>query len=206
MASPAPAPTPAPSLQQQLHWLMPLHFFYERQGQSLPEFTFLGGKEMPYPYRSMLVHENDMTPTLAAFHHSRLCLEVLQREQSGDYLLRCVILRRETDGLPVEFGAIGIHLGGFSPGVRRLIEDGQIPLGGILGEHKVEHHGSPSAFFSVIADDLTSSALIQPPGTLLYGRCNQLLDADGLAIADIVEILPRSGESEGWIENAPVKS
>ena len=37
------------------------------------------------------------------------------------------------------------------------------------------------------------------PGATLYGRCNQLVGEDGLTIADIVEILPRSGESERWV-------
>lgn len=203
MASPASAPSP--SVHEKLHWLMPLHYFYEKQQRVLPEFTFLSGRDVPYPYRSMLVHENDMTPTLAAFHHSRVCLEVLAREQSSGYLLRCVILRKETDAVPVEFGGIGIHLDSFSQPVRRLIEEGKTPLGGILGEHRVEHHGSPAAFFSVAADELMASALGQPEGTILYGRCNRLLDGEGLVMADIVEILPRNDESEGWIENAPVK-
>ncbi|MCB1076851.1 MAG: hypothetical protein KDM64_03390 [Verrucomicrobiae bacterium] len=186
-------------LAQALHWLMPLHFFYERAGHPLPDFRFISGKEVPYPYRSLLVHENDMTPTLAAFHHSKLYLEVHERVLSDDYLLRLVTLHAAASDLPVEFGAIGIHLSSLPQEVRSLVVEGRSPLGAILGEHQVPHHGSPAAFFSVPADDMMCRTLRQPADAVLYGRCNQLVDDDGIAIADIVEILPRSDESERWI-------
>lgn len=186
-------------LAQALHWLMPLHFFYERAGQPLPDFQFLSGKEMPYPYRSLLVHENDMTPTLAAFHHSKLYLEVHERVLTDDYLLRMVTLHAAASDLPVEFGAIGIHLSSLPGEARDLVVEGRVPLGAILGDCRVPHHGSPSAFFSVPADEMMGRTLRQAAGTTLYGRCNQLVDDDGIAMADIVEILPRSDESERWI-------
>lgn len=196
-----PAPAETADLALALHWLMPLHFFYEKNEAGLPDFQFTEKAGVPYPYRSMLCHENDMTPTLAAFHHSNLYLEVLEREIAGDYLLRCVILRSKASDVPVEFGAIGIHLNTFTPEVREHIEKGAQPLGGILGEFGVPHTGSPSAFFSVPADRLISDALAQPEGTTMWGRCNQLLDPDGIAMADIVEILPRNDESENWVKN-----
>lgn len=186
-------------LAQALHWLMPLHYFYEQAGHPLPDFQFLTGREVPYPYRSLLVHENDMTPTLAAFHHSKLYLEVHEKVVTDDYLMRLVTLHAAASDLPVEFGAIGIHLGSLPREVREAVLEGRVPLGAILGEYRVPHHGSPAAFFSVPADDLMCRTLRQPPEATLYGRCNQLVDDDGLTIADIVEILPRSDESERWI-------
>lgn len=186
-------------LAQALHWLMPLHFFYERRTVDLPNFQFLRGKEVPYPYRSLLVHENDMTPTLAAFHHSKLYLEVLEKEVNDNFLLRFVILRSAASDIPVEFGAIGINLEGFEPDVREMIVEGRIPLGGILGDSEVVYQGSPTAYFSVPADEIIGEALAQPVGTELHGRCNQLLDGEGNVFADIVEILPKSDESERWI-------
>ena len=38
-------------------------------------------------------------------------------------------------------------------------------------------------------------------GETVYGRCNQLLDSEGIVFADIVEILPRSNESERLVES-----
>lgn len=178
---------------------MPYHYFYEKAGLPLPDFRFLEGAEVPYPYRSLLVHTNDMTPTLAAFHHSRLYLEVHGQERNGDFLMRLVTLHAAASGAPVEYGAIAIQLGGLPPEAAEEVVAGKKPLGALLGEYAIHHRGSPVAYFSVPADDRISAALNQTPGETLYGRCNQLLDADGLVFADIVEILPRSNESERWV-------
>ena len=187
------------ALAEALHWLMPYHYFYEKDGLPLPDFRFLEGGEVPYPYRSLLVHTNDMTPTLAAFHHSRLYLEVHGQERSGDFLMRLVTLHAAASGVPVEYGAIAIQLGSLPPEAAEEVVAGKKPLGALLGEYAVRHRGSPVAYFSVPADDRIAAALNQSPGETLYGRCNQLLDADGLVFADIVEILPRSNESERWV-------
>lgn len=206
-ATPDPRASPSAAeagraLAEALHWLMPFHYFYEKAGLALPDFRFLEGEEVPYPYRSLLVHSNDMTPTLAAFHHSRLSLEVHEHELSGDFLMRLVTLHAASDGTPVEYGAIAIQLGGFPPEAAAEVAAGKKPLGALLGEYAIEHRGSPSAFFSVPADARIAAALGQSPGETLYGRCNQLLGADGMVFADIVEILPRSDESESWVADS----
>lgn len=182
-----------------LHRLLPFHFFYEKSARELPDFTFLRGGEVPYPYRSLLVHENDMTPTLAAFHHSRLYLKVHQSEANEDFVMRLVSLHAASSDKPVEYGAIAIQLGPLPPAVREKVVEGRKPLGGLLGEYGVVHSGSPQAYFSVPADVLISQALHQEEGEILYGRCNQLLDREGMVFADIVEILPRCNESERWV-------
>jgi hypothetical protein len=186
-------------LAEALAWLMPFHYFYEKDGLRLPDFCFLKGDEVPYPYRSLLVHTNDMTPTLAAFHHSRLSLEVHEHESNDAFVMRLVTLHAVSDNAPVEYGAIAIQLGGLPSDVAAEVVAGRKPLGGLLGEYGVEHRGAPVAYFSVPADERIASALGQQPGEILYGRCNQLLDGDGMVFADIVEILPRSNESEEWV-------
>lgn len=182
-----------------LQRLFPFHFFYERAGKSLPDFTFLNGEEVPYPYRSLLVHRNDMTPTLAAFHHSKVYLDVHEHESSQEFVMRLVSLHAASSDKPVEYGAIAIQLASLSDEVREKVVAGEKPLGGILGEHGVAHKGSPVAYFSVRADELMAGALRQGINEVLYGRCNQLLDDSGAVFADIVEILPRSNESETWV-------
>lgn len=189
------------ALSEMLSWLLPFHFFYEKAGLPLPDFHFLDGGEVPYPYRSLLVHHNDMTPTLAAFHHSRLYLEVHRREIGEAFVMRLVTLHAAASEAPVEYGAIAIHLGGLPPQMAAEVVEGKKPLGALLAEHGVEHEGAPVAYFSVPADELIAKALRQQEGEILYGRCNQLLDRDGMVFADIVEILPRSNESELWVAN-----
>lgn len=184
-----------------IHRLLPFHFFYEKANIDLPDFTFLEGSEVPYPYRSLLVHENDMTPTLAAFHHSKLYLKVHSHESTDEFVMRLVSLHSKASDKAVEYGAIAIQLGGLEPKVRDLVIAGEVPLGAILGEYSVIHRGSPCAYFSVPADVPISAALGQAPGETLYGRCNQLIDGEGMVFADIVEILPRSNESENWVQS-----
>ena len=188
------------ALADALHRLMPFHFFYEKAGVALPDFTFLEGSEVPYPYRSLLVHQNDMTPTLAAFHHSKLYLEVHAHESSDEFVMRLVSLHAKSSDKPVEYGAIAIQLESLPEPVREEVISGKKPLGGILGEYQVVHSGKPSSYFSVPIDALIADALDQREGEILYGRCNQLLNAEGMVFADIVEILPRSNESEQWVQ------
>lgn len=191
----------AAAYAEAIHRLLPLHFFYEKAGVDLPDFHFLEGDGVPYPYRSLLVHANDMTPTLAAFHHSKLYLKVHAHESTDDFVMRLVSLHSKASDKPVEYGAIAIQLGGLAPQVRDLVIAGEVPLGAILGEHAVAHRGSPTAYFSVPADAMIAGALGQVPGEVLFGRCNQLLDGEGMVFADIVEILPRSNESENWVQS-----
>ncbi|MFT5467475.1 MAG: hypothetical protein ACI8UO_002579 [Verrucomicrobiales bacterium] len=175
-----------------LHWLMPLHFFYERRGLELPGLDFIDGAEMRDGDQQLLVHENDMTPTLTEHHGTELGIQVLDKEVSEAMILRLVILRRHDNLLPVECGAIAIHLEHFEPEVRELIRDCQIPLGGILQTHEIPHYGRPRGFFQLEADELIANALGEDVGQVLSGRCNELCNPEGFALADVVEILPQT--------------
>ena len=146
--------------------------------------------EMPEPQKSLLVHETDMTSTLAAFHEAKIILDVQARELNGSYLLREVILRRADDRVPVEYGAIGIHLEKFEGPIRDKIANGEAPLGELIETHVVDYRSAPRGFFRVISDETIASALEVAEGVELYGRSNELTDADGIAFADIVEVLP----------------
>src|SRR6266404_2816907 len=44
--------------------LYPLNEFYEQAGLPLPPAVQVAAREVPEPYRSLLVHEREMTPTL----------------------------------------------------------------------------------------------------------------------------------------------
>ncbi|MFN0128403.1 MAG: hypothetical protein ACKV19_17150 [Verrucomicrobiales bacterium] len=177
-------------LAEAMHLLMPLHFFYERDGRPLPAVRFVDPSEMPSDERELLVHGRDMTSTLMAYHQSPIDLQVIRRESSADYLLRLVVLTRRELPVPVEFGAIGIRLAPFPAALRVEIEAGLKPLGGLLSEYQVAYHSQPRAYFCLPADALIADLLSEPEGTLLWGRCNALSTHDGEVFADIVEILP----------------
>jgi chorismate-pyruvate lyase len=173
-----------------LPYAYPLDDFYARSGLALPKIDRLSAEELPEPYRGLLAHQDDMTPTLEKFHAGRIHLEILNREQRGDYYFREVVLRLDDSEVAVEFGAIKISLLLFPAKARQLILDERVPLGRILDECGLEHTTKAKAFFSVATDDLIGKVLQLPPGTILYGRKATIVDAQQRPLAEIVEILP----------------
>lgn len=177
-------------LAEAMHLLMPLHFFYEQDRRTMPAIEFVQPDDMPATDRELLVHDRDMTSTLAAYHRSPIDLQVVRREGTPEYLLRLVVLTRRELPVPVEFGAIGIRLEALPSALREDIEAGRKPLGGLLAEHRVSYASQPRAYFRVPADAFIADLLGEPEGTMLWGRCNALTLPDGEVFADIVEILP----------------
>ena len=172
----------------------PLDEFYARSGFPLPPLQQIDGEEVPEPYKTLLVHQQDMTPTLENFHGRRVHLRVLGRECRGEDYFREVVLQLEESDQPVEFGAIKIHLDSFPPAARERILQAHLPLGRILKEFHISYVSHPKAFLRIASDRLISGAL-QLTGThRLYGRCNRLSHPQGRPLAEIVEILPPTHE------------
>jgi chorismate-pyruvate lyase len=184
-------------LAEAMHLLMPLHFFYERDRRPMPAIQFVDPSGMPPGERGLLVHDRDMTSTLAGYHHTPIDLQVVRREGTPDYLLRLVVLTRRELPVPVEFGAIGIRLEILPSALREDIEAGRKPLGALLAEHSLPYVSRPRAYFKVPADAFIADLLAEPEGTVLWGRCNALSLPDGEVFADIVEILPPSEKPAG---------
>jgi chorismate-pyruvate lyase len=109
----------------------------------------------------------------------------------GDYLVRASVLKRRTDGRPVEFGAIGIHLSALPESAQGLVLDGAVPFGAILEQEGVPHSSHPRGFFRIAVDARLAELLGATTGEVLYGRCNELRCADGRVLAEVVEVLPR---------------
>src|SRR2546423_14144336 len=87
---PPPPPLPAATALPFAH---PLDEFYARAGLRLPAIERIGGEEIPQPYRGLLVHEDDMTPTLEKYHGAEIHLRILGREQREDFYFREVVLQ-----------------------------------------------------------------------------------------------------------------
>lgn len=168
----------------------PLDELYAHVGLTLPHIEPIPGHEMPQPYQQLLVHEGDMTPTLEAFFESTLHLDVLRREQRGDFYFREVLLLTDDTNTVVEFGAIKINLALFPTAARQEILRERIPLGTILGRHNVKHTSRPKAFLKVISDDFINNSLGLLATHTLYGRRNTLSNLEQHPLAEIVEILP----------------
>ena len=178
------------SSQFELKAAHPLDEFYAQAGQSLPPLTQVEGEAVPEPHKSLLVHRNDMTPTLEKFYHRSIHLRVLGRRRIGNDYFREVVLLLEGTDQPVEFGAIKINLDLMAPQVREQILAEKRPLGHILAENKIPHGSRPSAFLRLASDLFINDALKLTGAQVLFGRHNTLLDEKERPFAEIVEILP----------------
>ena len=127
----------------------PLDEFYTQAGRVLPVIEAIEDRAVPEPYQSLLVHTNDMTPTLESFHGRQLHLRVLHRQLREDFYFREVVLVLDETEVAVEFGAIKINLSLFPPPARREILEEREPLGHILAHHKVAHACRPKAFLRI---------------------------------------------------------
>jgi chorismate-pyruvate lyase len=173
-----------------LPYVYPLDDFYARAGMPLPPIERITADQMPEPYRSLLVHERDMTPTLQNFHGGVIHLKILNREQRGDFYFREVALLLDGSDQPVEFGANKISLALFPPKARQLILEEHLPLGQILADCEIAHGTVAKAFFKVTPDGLISSVLGLTGPARLYGRRATIFDSQKRPLSEIVEILP----------------
>ena len=172
------------------HFAYPLSDFYTHAKLPMPLIEVIPGDEVPEPYRSLLVHKNDMTPTLETFHNSRIHLEIVNKDRRGGFYFREVILRLDHDEKPVEFGANKLHIGIFSEDAQEQILLEQVPLGRILEECGVRHQTEAKFFLRVEPDEIICRALELETPVTLYGRKAVITDHKGLVLSEIVEILP----------------
>lgn len=170
--------------------LHPLDVLYREAGRPLPWHEQVPPGDIPEPFRSLLVHHRDMTSTLEHHHGGPIHLRILSLAHDDHRLRREVVLCRDRDGAPVEFGATLACLGRFEEPWRSEIVASRRPLGGILNASGTPYTSRPSAFLRVRPDAFLRAALGFEGDPILYGRQNTLRTPGGLEIASILEILP----------------
>ena len=188
MTNPLPT-TPSPAAHPSLA-VFPLDDFYAHAGLPMPHVEHVAGADVPEPYKSLLVHFHDMTPTLASHYQSSIYIDVLTSERRGDFYFREVVLRLDRNNQVVEFGANRVCLPRLPKEARDLILEEHLPLGQILHQCKVPHRSFPKCFIRVDADELIERAFGLNGRPTLYGRQARILDPHGQPISEIVEILP----------------
>jgi hypothetical protein len=106
-------------------------------------------REMPEPYRTLLVHREHMTVTLEEHHGSKVDLVVLERRREGDDYARRLILTAGPGGKVVLAGIMKLRLDVAGEAVRRRVVEEGAPLGRILIEHDVLRVIEPLAYLRV---------------------------------------------------------
>ena len=172
-----------------LELLHPLPLFYAAAGRPLPEFEIIEASALPPSAYRLLVHSGDMTSKLEDYFTDEILLSVIQREHSPAHYRREVLLQCAKTALPVEYGAIEISLDAFDEPLRSEIVAARLPLGGLLNHHAVRYRSEPRAFLRVAPCAYLAELFQIALPVTLFGRSNQLLDADNRVLAQIVEIL-----------------
>ena len=169
--------------------LYPLDGVHRRAGVEIPAMRIVAPYEIPMPYRSMLVHEDDMTITLERHFGGRVILRALSTFTSGAWYFRRVLLVQEYTGRPVEMGAIRMKLDRFGARVRKQILKNEVPLGRILRDSGFTYVSHAMAFLAITPNpEMMGVFWMREPKTL-YGRRTELV-RNGTKIGDIVEVLP----------------
>ena len=169
--------------------LFPLDFVYARSGVALPHVKAIDPEGIPLPYRSLLVHEIDMTLTLERHFGGRVALRPLATFTSGPWYFRRVLLAQEYTGRPVEMGAIRIKIGAFPVRVQKQILKNDVPLGRLLRDGGVKYESRPKTFLAITPNSEMMGVFWMREPKTLYGRRTEMIQ-NGTKIGDIVEVLP----------------
>jgi len=169
----------------------PLDEFYHLGKRDLPSIEPIDRLEIPEPYKSLLVHERDMTSTLSKFHDDIIQLHVLNQHNQENEYYREVLLLTKSERRPVEYGAIKIFLHKFPESARKAIVEATAPLGQLLHDYNINYLSKPKGFLVIECDSYIGDLLECKEKTRLFGRRNSLYEPyNHSKIAEIVEILP----------------
>lgn len=143
--------------------------------------------QTPEPYKQLLVHEQHMTVTMEAFHHSPVSVRILDRLHDGNIYARKIVLTADTTGRVVQFGLVRFNFSYVTEQVSREILAGQTPLGRILINHNVLRHIDLGAILRITPGDGLRE-LFGGRGNVTYGRlatifCNQQPAVDLLEVS-----------------------
>jgi hypothetical protein len=167
----------------------PLDVVYAQAGIEAPRVRPIAPRRIPLPYRSLLVHERDMTLTLEAHFGGRVTLRALSTFRKGPSYYRRVLLVQEYSARPVEMGAIRIDLSAFRPRIRAQILEKRVPLGRLLRDGGVDYRSRPTVFLAVEPDSEMMGVFWMREPRTLCGRQTEM-HVDGRKVGEIVEILP----------------
>jgi len=168
----------------------PLEGCYRRQGITWVPPERIEPSDIPAPYQQLMVHEDDMTPTLSRYYKDSILIQCLFSQMEGSDYCREVVLCLHSTGKQVEWGGIRIFLDRFPSEVQERILQERLPLGDILQQYAVAHHSRPMGFFRMRPNDYIRAVLGPSEASWLYGRRNRLTEPSGAPLAEIIEILP----------------
>ena len=152
------------------------------------EFTPISSEDLPPHYRSLLAHQDHMTVTVEAWHNSLVDLQVLDEMQEEGTYSRQILLFRQRDGSPVQFGIMRITLEGLPEIVRMEIESRALPLGRILIRHHLLREVELCQLWEVNPSSQIRSLLKCGVDDPIYGRTARIL-VYGKPAVELLEVV-----------------
>jgi hypothetical protein len=170
--------------------LYPLNVVYRRAGIAMPAWEIVAPDQIPSPYRSLLVHDDDMTSTLERHYGGRVVLRALSTFFNGPWYFRRVLLVQEYTGRPAEMGAIRIKLDAFGSRMKAAILKNETPLGRVLADGRFDYRSRVNDYLAITPNPEMMGVFWMREPLTLYGRRTEIVHA-GRKIGDIVEVLPQ---------------
>lgn len=163
-----------------------VQLFYSSRDE-IGDFSPVDAEELPRQYASLLAHNDHMTVTVEAWHNSLVDVHVLESIQQEKSYARRIILTRQRDNTPVQFGIMRIHLQGLPEIVRMEIESRALPLGRIMIRHHLLREVELSQLWRVQPGKELITHLQCNPEVPIFGRTAKIL-TEGEVLVELLEI------------------
>ena len=152
------------------------------------EFHPTQAEAMPDVYQSLLAHNDHMTVTVEAWHNSLVDLRVLNEIRQDEHYAREILLTRQRDNRPVQYGVMRIDMTRLPEIVRMEIESQALPLGRILIRRHVLRQVELEKLWGVKPGKFLQDCLEVTSDQELYGRTARILVAGNPAV-ELLEIV-----------------
>ncbi len=156
--------------------------------KAVGQFEPIAHEDTPQPFQQLLSHDHHMTVTLESFLHMPVTVSVLSVNRQGSIYSRNSLLHRQSDGMPVQFGIVRLHLHLLEPHIRAPIEEERTPLGRILIQHEILREVELSQVYQVTCGPKLAEGLKIPPGQTTYGR-TALIHCHAEPAVELLEIV-----------------
>ncbi len=147
---------------------------------------------LPSPYDELLNHHKHMTVTVESHHGDKVNVVVhrhhRRRDENGDWYVREITLRTQTDDRVVMYGIVRLNVGALDPEVWSQIESRKIPLGRVLIEHNVLREVQLCELWKITAGPALAKFLDAQPGETLSGR-TALIYCNGEPAIELLEVV-----------------
>ena len=152
-------------------------------------YDLLAGRDLPPPFRDLLVHHDHMTTVLAAHHGQAVTLRVLRTRQNGEIYSRAIVLATANGQDIVEFGIVRMNLSCVDEPVRSAILQAKVPLGEILIRHEVLRRIEPRCYLRLPEACGLLKQADRPCPSGAYGRIGTIYCNHEPAI-ELLEVVP----------------